>query len=294
MKRAVVSLLGLVLLVALCACQTPPPAKPIAPFFAEGPYTYTVTNDAATITRFDTSYSGTLAITDTLGRYPVTSIGFAAFHNCGDLTSVTIPASVTSIGHVAFSHCAGLTSITLPDSVTEIGVYAFDNCSSLTTVTVDPASPSFSSLNGVLFNRNQTTILHCPGAKVGSYTIPAGVTSIGNYAFKHCAGLTSVTIPDNVTTIGHRAFSGCSSLTSVTIPDSVIAIGHLTFSGCTHLNRVYFVGNAPSLGHLVFDSTPATIYYRPGTTGWGPTYGGRPTAVWTDAATDAPPATPQP
>jgi hypothetical protein len=96
-----------------------------------------------------------------------------------------------------------------------------------------------------------------------------------------------------VTAIGEDAFRSCSRLTSVTIPARVTSIGNSALSGCTSLTRVYFAGNASVPGIDVFKSTPATIYYRPGTTGWGTTYAGRPTAVWTDDTATAPAAAPQ-
>lgn len=114
-----------------------------------------------------------------------------------------------------------------------------------------------------------------------SVTIPKNVTAICDQAFIECASLKSVTIPDSVTSIGYSAFESCSSLTSVTIPDSVTSIGNSTFANCPSLASVYFVGNAPErFGRLVFSDTPATVYYRPGTTGWRATCGRRPTAVW--------------
>ena len=92
----------------------------------EGYYTYTVENGEATITDCDTSISGEVVLPDTLGGYPVTSIGDDAFYDCTGLTNVTIPDGVTSIGDTAFSGCTGLTSITIPDSVTSIGNSAFE------------------------------------------------------------------------------------------------------------------------------------------------------------------------
>lgn len=240
----------------------------------------------------------------------VASIGSYAFEFCSSLTGVTIPGSVTSIGNFAFSQCTGLTSFAIPSSVTSIGLDVFDGCTSLITISVDPANPSFSSVAGVLFDRSQTTLIQYPVGKAGSYSIASGVTTIGDSAFSHCNGLTGVIIPGSVTGIGFSAFIECTNLTSVTIPDSVTSIGgdafgfctSLTnvtigsgliggpFSGlssyafydCTKLAKVYFQGNSPTPTNdlTVFSGDPATVYYVPGTVGWGPIFDGLPTTLW--------------
>ena len=167
----------------------------------------------------------------------VTSIGDHAFYNCSSLTNITIPDSVTSIGDHAFHNCSGLTSITIPDSVTSIGDHAFYNC--LTSITVSENNKYFSSLNGVLFNKDKTDLITYPiGNERTEYTIPDSVTSIGNFIFYNCSSLTSITIPDSVTSIGNFAFYNCSSLTSITIPDSVASIGNSAFYNCSSLTNI--------------------------------------------------------
>jgi len=215
----------------------------------------------------DDAFSNCKSLTSVTIPDSVTSIGEYAFYNCRSLTSVTIPDSVTSIGDDAFSNCKSLTSVTIPDSVTSIGKWAFSECKSLTSVTIpdsvtsigDAAFASCTSLtgiwvaegnshyandaSGVLFNKDKTTLVQCPGAFSGSYAIPNSVTSIVGYAFDGCASLTSVTIPDGVTSIGRYAFHDCRSLTSVTIPDSVTSIGVWAFCDCTSLTDVYYAGS---------------------------------------------------
>jgi hypothetical protein len=146
----------------------------------------------------------------------VTTIGDWAFESCNGLTSVTIPNSVTTVGVRAFGSCSGLTSVTIPNSVTTIGNLAFGSCSGLTDIYVDAANTQYSSENGVLFNKDKTTLVTCPGGKTGGYVIPNSVTTIGYGAFAVCEGLTSVIIGNSVTTIGNTAFIQCTGLTTVT------------------------------------------------------------------------------
>ena len=183
----------------------------------------------------------------------VTSIGEQAFSGCKSLTSVTIPDSVTSIGKFAFRGCASLTSVTIPNSVTSIGDGAFASCTSLTGIRVTEGNSHYSSdASGVLFNKDKTTLVQCPGAFSGSYAIPDSVTSIGKFAFEGCTSLTSVTIPNSVTSIGSDAFQGCTSLTSVTIPDSVTSIGGWAFYYCTSLTSVTIPDGVTSIGGWAF------------------------------------------
>ncbi len=115
----------------------------------------------------------------------VTSIEQEAFSGCRSLTSVTIGNSVTSIGDQAFDFCSSLTSVTIPNSVTSIGGSAFTDCSSLKYINVDSENANFSSIDGVLYNKDATSLIRCPEAKT-SVMIPNSVTSIGELAFSYC------------------------------------------------------------------------------------------------------------
>ena len=88
--------------------------------------------------------------------------------------------------------------------------------------------------------------------KIARVVVEPGVTSIGDYTFLGCAGLTNVTIPDGVTYIGYQAFGDCKSLASVTIPGSVRNIGGFAFQNCTGLTSMTILEGATSIGERAF------------------------------------------
>ena len=185
----------------------------------------------------------------------ITAIESSAFYDCKFLTRVTIPDSVTSIGDCAFYLCSSLTSVSIPDSVEQIGTNPFAACFELKTISVSPEHPYFATIDGVLFRKADKALISYPASISSStYTIPQGITSIGDSAFFYCYSLTSVSIPDSVTAIGDSAFFWCSSLTSVSIPDSVTSIGDSAFSYCDSLTSVNIPDSVTSIGDEAFYS----------------------------------------
>ena len=170
--------------------------------------------------------------------------------------------TVTIIGNFAFSYCSNLASITIPNSVTGIRSNAFYYCNKLTNINVESANTAYTSKNGVLFNKDKTTIVCYPEGKTETtYTIPTSVTSIGSSAFYNCSSLTSVTIPNSVTTIGNSAFRDCNSLTTVTIPNSVTSIGSSAFQNCRGLTSIIIPNSVTSIGSDAFNNcSNATLY----------------------------------
>jgi hypothetical protein len=184
----------------------------------------------------------------------VTTIGDGAFDGCYNLASVSIPIGASTIGDGAFAGCSSLTSVAIPNNVTTIGDDAFDGCSSLTYIAVAVANPAYSSLQGVLFNANQTTLIQYPEGLTGAYAIPSSVTAIGSDAFQYCSSLTSMTIPNSVAIIGTNAFQYCSSLTSATIPNSVTTIDNSAFAGCNSMTSVIIPSSVTTIGDDAFDN----------------------------------------
>ncbi|MBQ4155973.1 MAG: leucine-rich repeat domain-containing protein, partial [Clostridia bacterium] len=168
----------------------------------------------------------------------VTIIDEGAFEDCYNLKSVTVPDSVTSIGYYAFGWCYSLTSVSIPKNVSNIGEGAFKYCYSLTSINVDSQNKDYSSVEGVLFNKDKTELLQYPAKKANeSYSIPGSVTSISDDAFRSCSSLTSVTIPDSVTSIGSYAFDDCEKLSKITIGNGVTSIGVNAFNYTAYYNN---------------------------------------------------------
>ncbi len=137
----------------------------------------------------------------------IRSIGDFAFEGITSIESIAIPDSVETIGVSAFECCSKLTTVNIGKSVKSINEAAFKGCISLALFVVSNDNDAFTSIDGVLFNNDRSTLIQYPPAKEGnSYRIPNSVTTIRSYAFDGCYSLTSITIPDSVTTIEDDAF----------------------------------------------------------------------------------------
>ena len=168
----------------------------------------------------------------------VTSLGDSCFYGCSSLTSVTLPSTLTSLEGSCFSGCSSLTSITIPEGVASIGYSCFSNCGKL-IFSVSANNSNFLSIDGILFTSDRSTLVSYAKDKIQSvYTVPEGVTSLGDSCFMYCSSLTSVTLPSTLTSLGISCFSGCSSLTSMTIPEGVASIGFKCFQNCSSLLSV--------------------------------------------------------
>ncbi|MCK4565314.1 MAG: leucine-rich repeat domain-containing protein [Verrucomicrobia bacterium] len=240
-----------------------------------GVLTYEIIGDEVTITDCDETATGTVAVPATIEGKPVTSIGYRAFGFCRSVKSISLPASITGIDNYAFWACNSLDSIIIPDSVISIGLFAFKDCTSLTNIEI-PVSVSsidnsafrgcsdllsidvvaenlyYSSINGVIFNAGKIEILVCPEGKSGAYSIPAGVTRIGETALYGCSLLTAITIPDSVTSIGRASFRKCSSLSSITLPGGITSIADAMFMYCGSLTSIALPSGITSIGVSAF------------------------------------------
>ena len=255
----------------------------------------TLTEDSENRTVAVVSYSGeptTINIPDSViygdNTYTVTTIWVRAFQYCTSLVSVTLPDSITTIRSFGFDHCINLSSITIPDNVTSIeddafeycinlssitigkslvsfGMGVFNGCSNLANIIVNTDNPSYSSEDGILFNKDKTELIQYPcGKKERNYTTPDYTTTIGRSAFGNCRNLISVTISDSVTHITRYAFSGCSNLKDVVFGKRVCSMEYSIFNGCTSLKHVYYKGCCPGGTPTLYYDTPETLtsYYN--------------------------------
>lgn len=203
----------------------------------------------------------------------VATVGDEAFADCSSLRQIVFSDIMEELGSCAFDRCTSLQEITIPKNVDSIAAYTFADCSSLRQISVSSGNAEYTSVDGVLFNKDQTKLYCYPAGKTDTsyYAIPGSVTSIYSGAFSSCASLTRVDISAKVTSIGFQSFYECEALKEVHIPASVTTIANDSFANCRSLNAVYFEGNAPSAcSAAAFNNCASsfTIYYNPGTTGW--------------------------
>ena len=247
----------------------------------------------------------------------VESIGIYAFYGCSSLETISLPfigntstssssyfyqifgessyvpntlknitiTRVTTIPTSAFSNLSYVESITIPSDVTSIGMQAFYGCTSLKRLN-STEDGVFNIPAGVTVIQAQTFYNCYAMTKV---TIPASVTSIGNYAFNGCSTLERVNsntdgemiLPDGLKTIGSYAFQNLSQITKVVVPDSVTTINEYAFRGCNAIEDITlpFVGRSAAdnnnryavFGHIFGRYTNSTTSKPSGTTyqGWG-------------------------
>ena len=242
----------------------------------------------------------------------VKTIGSGAFYGCDRLANLELSDTLTAIEESTFCYCTSLINIVIPDSVTTIGDNSFKDCTELETVTIGKGctsvtasaftadfnlvkfdvsedNESYTSVDGVLYNKEKTAVVCYPKSLSGEYVIPDTVTSIEKAAFENCNKLTKVTIGSGVETVNpyafnkcnslatvvfknsdtvnkkicERAFYYCGSLTEVDFGNAVTSIGDYAFTVCSKIKSLEFPDSLTSIGQFAFS---------PYTDGTGGTY----------------------
>ena len=177
--------------------------------------------------------------------YTVTAIDFGAFKDCIGITELIIPNTVVTIGIFAFEGCAGIKEFNIPSSVNSLHGDSFLSCASLEAINADPENSTYSSINGILFSKDYTSIIRYPCAKPEqSYQIPNTVTDLERGAFRDCKNLMKILIPNSVINIWDLVFCDCTALSEIDFPSSVSMILY-GFKGCDNIKAVYCHWDVP-------------------------------------------------
>jgi hypothetical protein len=218
-------------------------------------FRYVTNNGAITITGYY-GPGGTLSIPGTTNGLPVVAIN-----------SLTLG-----------EHWPTATNLVIPQSVTNIGELVIASCALLLAVNIDTLNPTYSSVDGVLFNKIQSELLQYPRGRPGNYiipntvvsirsnafngygvgnllsgvTIPASVRNIGDSAFQNCMFLTNLTMGPLITNIGSSVFANCVKLGSVVIPEGLVSISSAMFDHCSRLTNVLIAESVKKIGIKAF------------------------------------------
>ncbi len=215
------------------------------------------------------------------GLYDVVGIGASAFRaystTSSTLTSVSLPESITYFNDNAFDYDFALTSLNIPAAVTKIGQYAFRNCTGLTmefpissiitsigdrafyncmvtTFNVAEDNEYFTSIDGVLFNKDATELIQYPcGKESTTYEMPSSTTTLAAYALAYATNLEEVVLSDNITSLANGyTFYECEKLTSITLSQGITQIGAYTFAYCYSLPTIVLPEVVTTIGNYAF------------------------------------------
>ena len=207
-----------------------------------------------------------------------------------ETTAIVLKTDTVGIADSAFAGCDAVTTIVIGADVAYIGANVFDDCVALTFVNVNVGNANYVSLDGILYDKNEKTIL-CIPAELSSTDVEIldGVTAIDAYAFAGLLNLETVKIPASVAEIGENAFAGCDFLTAITVDianeayasvggilynkafteilyvptmiedvvvivDGVAEITADTFAGCTEITVVYIPASVTEIDKTAFDT----------------------------------------
>lgn len=195
-------------------------------------------------------------------------IGVEAFSRAKNIAEIVLPDNVVEIKEGAFSQCASLKTITLPSKLKEFNSNIFTG-TNIQHINVSTSNPDYSSIDGIVFSKDMKTLIMYPATlEAESYTVPAGVTAIGDEAFRNNKYIKTVVLPTGLKKIGSAAFNGCSNLADVVFPNTLESIGSSAFGSCSNLGVLTFEKNGTAslvIEEYAFQSSGVTKVELPAT-----------------------------
>ena len=252
--------------------------------------------DGYNLIRCPEGKSGNFVVPDSVG-----CIESYAFYNCTNLTNIHISENVNEIEGYAFENCKSLQKFVLTDNVYTIGYYGgwyeesmFKGCENLKEIEVGSGNDNYSSVDGVLYDKEVEKLIYCPAKKSGEYIVPKSIKSVTDYAFEDCNSLESIVLPESMPEFSLYGLECCPSLKSIkvtgnnayysaedgvlfnkdkteiyvfpcnkegnyTIPNSVTEISSNQFSQCTGLTGITIPNTVTEIGYSAFNGNLKSI-----------------------------------
>ena len=256
--------------------------KPYSVYIPEAGEDCFIWNGNAITGYYDEKLKEFLSTTNGVLKIPkrCTGISYISFEYVSYIENVITQDGLLNISSKSFRNCENLKSVYISKSVRYISdEWVFNGCSNLVSIEVDSENESYSSQDGVLYNKEKTTLIAAPG-KIEECNVPSTVKTIGKNAFCLCKNLKKVILLDGLESIGARAFEHCTSLSEVklpntlkkvdidafysanitgelVIPDSVESIENNSFSGCHNISKVVIGSNLKTIS-----GTSSIDYYN--------------------------------
>ncbi len=183
----------------------------------------------------------------------IKSIGSRAFYGVSGLETFIIPSSVEIIEDYAFCDCVNLKSINIPSNVESIGKHAFYDTENLEKIAVDNSNKNYSSINGVLYNKDKTELIFYPAVRTETeFVVPEGVKKFSEGAFSNAVNLTKIWLPSTLEAIADYSFDGCTAISDIVLPEGLKSIGRRAFAECSSLNQITIPDSVEEIGIAAF------------------------------------------
>ena len=207
------------------------------------------------------AFEGTMNLENVVVPDSLKGIGYWAFNDSG-IVSINIPEGVEEIGAETFFNCNSLEELSLPSTLSKLGNSAIVS-RSLKSITVAENNPYYCSIDGVLFNKDGSSLIVYPASKDvwGDYVIPESVKTIVQKAFCY-SGLNSITLPENLAEIGESAFWG-AGIDYMILPDSIASIGEDVFDHCFYLKDIYVTEGSYAYRNIALSEWARYLVYEP-------------------------------